>query len=60
MIAVNYIVAVVFAILWVIGFFARIAGPAIHILLAAAFALILINILHNNNNSNTKNKQLTN
>jgi len=58
MTAFNYIAAIVFTIFWVIGFFTHILGPSVHILLIAAFALILINILFNDN-PNTKNKHLT-
>ena len=60
MILVNYIAAVVFTVLWAVGFFTHLVGAAIHILLIAAFALILINILYNDNNPNPKNKHLTN
>jgi|GEM_PF-5778995 len=54
MIILNYIVAIAFTILWAIGFLARHTGPVIHIFLGAAFMLILINILNNDNNPNKK------
>ncbi|PBQ32874.1 hypothetical protein CNR22_14195 [Sphingobacteriaceae bacterium] len=60
MIAINYIVAVLFTIFWAVGFFTSMVGPVVHILLLAAFALILINILHNDINPKRKNNHLIN
>ena len=60
MILINYIVAVLFTILWAVGFFMQAVGPVVHILLLASFALILINILHNDINPKRKNNHLTN
>lgn len=62
MVFVNYIVSILFIILWAIGFFTHLGGTPIHFLLIGAFTLILINILtnHHNNNPNSKNKHLIN
>ncbi|MBA3683381.1 MAG: lmo0937 family membrane protein [Bacteroidetes bacterium] len=42
----NYIIALILIILWVMGFFTHIAGFSIHFLLIGAFTLILINVIN--------------
>jgi hypothetical protein len=41
----NYILAVILTVLWVIGFFTHVAGYAIHLLLLGALTLILLNVI---------------
>jgi len=43
---VNYILAVILIVLWVIGFFTHFGGHSIHLLLVGAFTLILINVIN--------------
>ncbi len=50
----NYILAVIFIILWVVGFFTHLAGSYVHLLLVAAFILILLNIFNEDNSNRTE------
>ncbi len=52
----NYIIALILIIAWVVGFFTHIAGLSIHFLLIGAFTLILINVINDDiDNSPQKN-----
>ncbi len=52
----NYIIALILTVLWVVGFFTHVAGLSIHFLLAGAFTLILINVIDDDiNKSSEKN-----
>lgn len=41
----NYIIALILIILWVVVFFTHIGGLSVHFLLIGAFTLILINVI---------------
>lgn len=69
--SVYYIIAVLCTILWAFGFFTHLIGDYIHLLLIAAFVLILMNIVRQDTgasdeekkpdtNENKNNQQLTN
>ncbi len=52
----NYIVAIILILLWVVGFFNHFAGYSIHLLFIGALALLFINIIHDDEKqSNKKN-----
>ncbi|MES2762642.1 MAG: DUF5670 family protein [Bacteroidota bacterium] len=55
----NYILAVLLTVLWVIGFFTHVAGYAIHFLLIGALALILANVVLYDK-KNTRRKHINN
>ncbi|MBL7912738.1 MAG: lmo0937 family membrane protein [Bacteroidia bacterium] len=51
---VNYILALILIILWVVGFFTHFIGHPIHLLLIGALTLIFINVLRDDNNNTTQ------
>lgn len=50
----NYIVAVLFVIIWVIGFFTQVINFAVHVLLLTALFLILLNIIFETRSESSK------
>ncbi|MDP1801512.1 MAG: lmo0937 family membrane protein [Bacteroidota bacterium] len=51
---INYIVALILIIFWVIGFFTHFMGYPIHFLLIGALLLIFVNVLHDDRNNPTE------
>jgi hypothetical protein len=56
---INYPLAIILIVFWVIGFFKHLGGASIHLLLIGSLALIFINVI-SSDKSNSAEKNINN
>ncbi|MBA2612080.1 MAG: hypothetical protein H0U95_08920 [Bacteroidetes bacterium] len=51
---INYILAMILIILWIVCFFTQTQGYAFHLLLVGGLGLILVNVIYDDKNNFTE------